>query len=107
MGGERKVYEPEVLPAEPMPGARPRGPMAGGASVAPGAVVARGKLPPIVPFVIAGLALVYVLSPVDVIPDVIPVLGWLDDLLVGAGGLTATAWGVFRLLQQKATAPKA
>jgi uncharacterized membrane protein YkvA (DUF1232 family) len=27
-------------------------------------------------------ALLYVISPVDVIPDVIPVLGWLDDGLI-------------------------
>lgn len=31
---------------------------------------------------IALLALVYIVWPFDVIPDVIPVLGWLDDLLL-------------------------
>ena len=30
----------------------------------------------------AALALVYVLSPIDVIPDVIPVIGYLDDATV-------------------------
>lgn len=36
-------------------------------------------------------AALWVLSPVDVVPDVLPVLGWLDDLavLVGVSGLTA------------------
>ncbi|MDB4944422.1 MAG: hypothetical protein JWP97_3956 [Labilithrix sp.] len=29
------------------------------------------------------LTLVYVISPVDAIPDVIPVIGWLDDLGLG------------------------
>ena len=28
------------------------------------------------------LAVVYVVSPIDLIPDVIPVLGWLDDGLI-------------------------
>ncbi len=28
------------------------------------------------------LALLYVVSPVDLIPDVIPILGWLDDSVV-------------------------
>jgi uncharacterized membrane protein YkvA (DUF1232 family) len=28
------------------------------------------------------LAMLYVLSPVDLVPDVIPVLGWLDDGVV-------------------------
>jgi len=28
------------------------------------------------------LGFVYMLSPIDVLPDVIPLLGWLDDLLV-------------------------
>ncbi len=31
------------------------------------------------------LAVVYLLWPVDLVPDLIPVLGWLDDL--GAGAL--------------------
>ena len=35
------------------------------------------------------LALVYVISPVDAIPDVLPVVGWLDD--VGVMSL-AVAW---------------
>jgi uncharacterized membrane protein YkvA (DUF1232 family) len=30
--------------------------------------------------IIALLAIIYVLSPLDLIPDVIPVVGWLDDL---------------------------
>lgn len=29
-----------------------------------------------------GLASAYVLSPIDLLPEAIPVLGWLDDLLV-------------------------
>jgi uncharacterized membrane protein YkvA (DUF1232 family) len=35
------------------------------------------------------LALVYVVSPVDAIPDVMPIVGWLDD--VGVMSL-AVAW---------------
>ena len=29
-----------------------------------------------------GLALVYIVSPLDLIPDWIPVIGWLDELVV-------------------------
>lgn len=46
---------------------------------------------PIVPLwrkSIALLAVAYVVFPFDAIPDVIPVLGWLDDL----GVLGAVAW---------------
>jgi uncharacterized membrane protein YkvA (DUF1232 family) len=32
---------------------------------------------------IALLALVYVVWPFDVVPDVVPLLGWLDDLAIG------------------------
>ena len=31
------------------------------------------------------LAVLYIVSPVDFIPDVIPVVGWADDVLVGVG----------------------
>lgn len=31
---------------------------------------------------VAGLAFAYLLSPIDIIPDVIPVAGYLDDLVV-------------------------
>jgi len=34
---------------------------------------------------LVGGALAYLLSPVDLIPDWIPVLGWLDDLLIVPG----------------------
>ncbi len=30
------------------------------------------------------LAVIYILSPIDIIPDLIPVLGWGDDFIVGA-----------------------
>lgn len=33
-------------------------------------------------FLIILLAVIYVVSPIDFIPDFIPVLGWLDDLVV-------------------------
>ena len=38
---------------------------------------------------IALVAIVYVVMPMDLVPDVVPVVGWLDDL--GVMGL-ATAW---------------
>lgn len=41
----------------------------------------------------AALAAVYVVSPIDVIPDFIPVLGWIDDggALIGGIGAAITA----------------
>ena len=39
----------------------------------------------IIPF----LSLLYVISPIDFIPDFIPIIGWVDDLVVlGIAGLT-------------------
>ena len=36
----------------------------------------------IIAIVIIGLIAAYTISPIDAIPDTIPVLGWLDDLLM-------------------------
>lgn len=43
--------------------------------------------------VIALLCMLYILSPIDIIPDFIPVVGWLDDLAVGALGFLAVLKG--------------
>ena len=44
--------------------------------------------------IVAGLTAAYALSPIDLIPDVIPVLGLLDDLLVVPLGI----WLALRLI---------
>ena len=40
------------------------------------------KETPVSAKIIAGIAVAYALSPIDLIPDFIPVLGYLDDLLI-------------------------
>lgn len=42
---------------------------------------------PLVSRVVAVLVLAYALCPLDLIPDFIPVLGWLDDLVLVPAGL--------------------
>lgn len=42
------------------------------------------------------LAFLYLVSPIDIVPDVIPVLGWADDLAA-----VSLAWGkITELLSQ-------
>jgi uncharacterized membrane protein YkvA (DUF1232 family) len=41
---------------------------------------------------VAGLVAAYALSPIDLIPDFIPVLGYLDDLLIVPAGILLAVW---------------
>lgn len=36
------------------------------------------------------LAVAYILSPIDLVPDFIPIIGWLDDIGIGGGLLGAS-----------------
>lgn len=45
-------------------------------------LVLKDKETPLLPKIIAGITIAYALSPVDLIPDFIPVIGYLDDLLI-------------------------
>ncbi len=55
---------------------------------------ARDPAAPWGPRLLALAVAAYALSPIDLIPDFIPVLGWLDDLLLVPLGL----WLVLRLM---------
>ena len=37
---------------------------------------------PLAQFILFAFTVIYVLSPVDAIPDIMPIIGWLDDLAV-------------------------
>ena len=39
-------------------------------------------------WIIAILGTIYMASPIDVIPDAIPLAGWMDDVLVGIGTIS-------------------
>lgn len=45
-------------------------------------IALKKKETPILAKIIAGLTIAYALSPIDLIPDFIPVLGYLDDLII-------------------------
>lgn len=42
----------------------------------------KSKETPVMAKILAGLTIGYALSPIDLIPDFIPVIGYLDDLLI-------------------------
>lgn len=48
-------------------------------------LVLKGKETPLIAKILAGITVCYALSPIDLIPDFIPVLGYLDDLLLLPG----------------------
>ena len=49
---------------------------------------------------VMGLAIGYALSPIDLIPDFIPLLGQLDDLII----LPVLAWLSFKLIPEEVLA---
>ncbi len=45
-------------------------------------IALRGKETPTIAKILAGITIIYALSPIDLIPDFIPVLGYLDDIII-------------------------
>ncbi|HZF43212.1 MAG TPA: YkvA family protein [Sphingomonadaceae bacterium] len=54
-------------------------------------IAARSPLTPTVAKIVAATVAAYALSPIDLIPDFVPVLGYLDDLVLVPLGI---AWSV-------------
>ena len=50
----------------------------------------KDKETPFIAKIIAGLTVAYALSPIDLIPDFIPILGYLDDMLLLPGLIALT-----------------
>lgn len=57
----------------------------------------RSPATPAISKVVAILALVYLISPIDLVPDAIPVLGWIDDGVV----IAAFLWLAYRFLPRE------
>jgi len=45
-------------------------------------------------FIVFLIAVLYVISPIDFIPDIIPLIGWVDDVFVGIFGLICLFKGI-------------
>lgn len=54
----------------------------------------RNPQTPIAPKLISGVAVAYALSPIDLIPDFIPILGYVDELVI----LPALIWLAIRFI---------
>ena len=57
-------------------------------------LAARDPRVPLAAKIVAGLVAAYALSPVDLIPDFIPIIGYLDDLILLPAGLYLILWMV-------------
>ncbi|MDP2212804.1 YkvA family protein [Phenylobacterium sp.] len=55
-------------------------------------LAARSPSTPMAAKLVAGAVAAYALSPIDLIPDFIPVLGYLDDLLIVPLGIALAVW---------------
>lgn len=45
-------------------------------------IALRKKETPIIAKIVAWITIVYALSPIDLVPDFIPILGYLDDVII-------------------------
>src|SRR3546814_19943075 len=78
--------------AAPLPADTQPAPLIG---ITSAASLCTGAFPvPIGAKIVAGVAVAYALSPIDLIPDFIPVLGYFDDLILVPTGL----WLAIRLV---------
>jgi len=57
----------------------------------------RSFLAPLVGWAVAALSTIYIVSPIDIVPDFIPIAGWLDD---GGALMTAIAGAVMAMKAQ-------
>lgn len=55
-------------------------------------IAARSPKTPPLPKVVAALVAGYALSPIDLIPDFIPILGYVDDLILVPLGIAWVVW---------------
>lgn len=53
-------------------------------------IALRKKETPMIAKIFAGITIIYALSPIDLIPDFIPVLGYLDDVIILPGLIALT-----------------
>lgn len=53
-------------------------------------IALKDKDTPVLAKVLAGLTVAYALSPIDLVPDFIPVLGYLDDIILLPGMVAIT-----------------
>jgi uncharacterized membrane protein YkvA (DUF1232 family) len=57
-------------------------------------IAARDPRTPLLAKAVAAAVAAYALSPIDLIPDFIPVLGYLDDLLILPLGIALAVWPI-------------
>lgn len=53
-------------------------------------IALRKKETPIIAKILAGIIIAYALSPIDLVPDFIPVLGYIDDVIILPGLVALT-----------------
>ena len=49
--------------------------------------------PLIIPILITIIGVIYIISPIDLLPDFIPIIGWTDDIFVGV--LMLVSWLIY------------